>query len=1130
MSRKCILLLLLLVCTIGIGQEIPSLYKTKAVKISKDTLYLEKKGINPSFFLITDKKLKPIDTSAYFVDYQKGFFLFKEEKHDTVFVNYLSWPEFLTQEYSIYDESKVVSNEAGLIYKVKNEKPVVKPFDGLTTTGSISRGLTVGNNQNSVVNSNLDLQIVGKLSDKVNIKASIQDSNIPVQEGGYSQKLDEFDQIFVELFHDKWNIRAGDIFLENKKSNFLNFNKKIQGISSSFIFDNEKNKTSVFGSAALVRGKYARSNFVGQEGNQGPYKLKGTNGELFVLIVSGSEKVFVNGILLSRGENNDYTIDYNAGEITFTSLYPVTSEMRISIEYQTSERTFTRFLAYTGVLHEAKKFKISTYLYSENDIKNQPLQQNLSAEQIEILKNSGDNQELMVASSAYLDSYSDNKILYKKTMAGLQEIFEFSNDANEELYNVKFTYLGENKGNYIVVNTNAIGKIYQYVSPIAGVPQGEFEPIITLIAPEKNQIVTVLGSYMPTEKTRIDFETAISNNDKNLYSSFDDDNNRGQAVKINFSQTAFRKEKHELDVFGNFDYVNKNFKTVERLYNIEFNRDWNLKNTFVGNQNLLTAGLVYKNQKSNSIRYQFETLNYSEVFRGNKHLFSSLFKWKKTKLSTIGSVLETNSEETTSKFVRNTSQFTQFFSKNWIDFGFKLEDNVEKEKNTELITGLSQRFYEYSSAIGRGDSTKVYVELGYIRRINDSLRNGFLQKVNTSQMYFLKTQLVKTEKSNLNLYLNYRKLKFTDGIRNDENTINSRIIYSDVFFKDLIAWNSTYESSSGNMAQQEFTFLEVEPGQGVYTWIDYNNNNIQELQEFEIAPFPDQAKYIKIFLPNQVFVKILQNKFSQQINLNGSIWMNEKGFKKVLSYFYNQTSILFERKNIRNNNFEFSPFKDDDNTVGIKNSLLNSLFYNRGKKRHSITFTFNQLENKSLLSIGAQSQKIINYQVHYNHLIAKSWWPQLSFIKGKNDSFVENYSNRDFKIGNIESNIKVGYLFNKNASWDVFYQNKEQKNTIGNNEKLKQMKFGTSFNYNSSNGYVITGEYSFLNNNFKGNANSAVGYQMLQGLLPGKNSIVKIFVQKNITKFLDLSLNYQGRKSEGKSFIHNGIVQLRAFF
>src|SRR5690606_17653882 len=130
--------------------------------------------------------------------------------------------------------SSVVSNDAlsGQLYQVQSatRKPFI-PFDGLNTAGSITRGVTIGNNQNTVVNSALDLQITGKISEKVGIRASIQDTNVPLQEGGYSQKLDEFDQIFIELFSDKWNIRAGDLFLENRSSRFLNFSKKVQGLS-----------------------------------------------------------------------------------------------------------------------------------------------------------------------------------------------------------------------------------------------------------------------------------------------------------------------------------------------------------------------------------------------------------------------------------------------------------------------------------------------------------------------------------------------------------------------------------------------------------------------------------------------------------------------------------------------------------------------------------------------------------------------------------------------------------------------------------------------------------------------------------------------------------------------------------
>ena len=150
-------------------------------------------------------------------------------------------------------------------------------------------------------------------------------------------------------------------------------------------------------------------------------------------------------------------------------------------------------------------------------------------------------------------------------------------------------------------------------------------------------------------------------------------------------------------------------------------------------------------------------------------------------------------------------------------------------------------------------------------------------------------------------------------------------MYSDRYFGQLIQTTTAYETSSGTIAQQEFTYLEVEPGRGVYMWNDYNENGIQELQEFEIAPFPDLAIYVRVFLPNQVFVRTHQNRFSQALNFNFNQWQNEKGFKKFVSYFYNQTSFLIERRIRRDgSNFDLNPFsKNDEDLIGL-NTILHA--------------------------------------------------------------------------------------------------------------------------------------------------------------------------------------------------------------
>ncbi|WP_310557277.1 hypothetical protein [Flavobacterium sp.] len=1116
------------------AQEIKTPYLSKKILVSRDTIQIDSLSINASFFKIQDIKGNAIDTTFYKVNFQKGLLVFKKDfqTSDTLVVRYLKFPEFLTKEYTVYDKSRVVSSASGNLYKTtSNGVKKFIPFEGLTTTGSISRGISIGNNQNASVNSNLDLQITGKLSDKVSLRASIQDSNIPLQEGGYSQKLDEFDQIFIELFSDKWSVRGGDLFLENRKSRFLNFNKKVQGLATQFTFGKPENKTEIYASGALVRGQYAKSNFVGQEGNQGPYKLQGPNGELFILVISGSERVFVNGILLTRGENNQYTIDYNAGEITFTSLYPITSEMRIVIEYQYSDRNYSRFVTYGGANHEQEKWSLGGYIYSENDVKNQPLQQSLSTERALILASAGDNQDLMNTTSAVLDTYSENKILYKKVLVSGQEVFEFSSLATDILFNVKFSFAGTNLGNYVVSSTNANGRVFMYVAPIAGILQGNYEPRIKLVAPTKLQIATVLGKYNPSEKTGIDFELGMSNNDKNLFSGIDDNDNQGIAGKLNLKQRLLSK-KWQIDAFGNYQFVNKNFRTIERLFSIEFDRDWNLTTVSSGNQSYITTGLSFTLPEKSNWRYQFENLDFTDSFSGNRQVISGYFKNKNWFFSNEGSALNSDGSLSSSKFMRNHAQVKYNFKKSWIGNSIRFEDNQENIKATRQLSSLSQRFKEFGAFLGRGDSTKVFVEIGYLNRTNDSLQINKIQRVNQSNSYYLKSKLIQTDKSDLSVFVNYRNLKFQDPTRKTEPSLNSRLLYNSVFLNQLIQSTTAYETLSGTIPQQEFSFLEVEPGKGIFTWNDYNANGIQEIQEFEIAPFPDQAKYVKIFLPNQIFIKTHQNKFSQSLVLNPLQWQNEKGFKKALSYFYNQTSYLIERKIKREqDNFDLNPFSSSNqDLLGLNSNVRNALFYNRGKQKHSVTYTFVSNKLKILQSSDEQESENTSHQLQYNHLFRQSWLVSFSGKKLESRINSKNYASRNFQINGNQLEQKISYLFSKNISLDVFYEFQNKKNKLGDLESLKQHKLGTSFNFASEKKLTFNGEFSYFDNKFIGNEFSPVAFQLLEGLQAGKNSTWRLLIQKNLTQFLDINVNYQGRKSEKSQTIHTGNVQLRAYF
>ena len=105
------------------------------------------------------------------------------------------------------------------------------------------------------------------------------------------------------------------------------------------------------------------------------------------------------------------------------------------------------------------------------------------------------------------------------------EVFEFSTNPEDELYLVNFTSVGVEQGNYMIASSNAISNIYEYIAPVDGVKQGDYEPIVRLVAPVKLQLAVVNGSFVLNKNTFVNFEFAASKNDLNLYSSLEDQDN-----------------------------------------------------------------------------------------------------------------------------------------------------------------------------------------------------------------------------------------------------------------------------------------------------------------------------------------------------------------------------------------------------------------------------------------------------------------------------------------------------------------------------------------------------------------------------------------------------------------------------
>ncbi len=1155
----------------------PGNYKKKVLLLLNDTIQIDSVSIIPGTLTISSSDGNRIDTAYYKVNYAESKLIFDTKKAQenninlsSLFIGYKIFPFLFSVETKHKDLKKIkadlFSNENPFTYKIENTNEDIFKMDGLNKTGSISRGMSFGNNQDVVVNSNLNLQLSGKLSDNLEILMVATDNSIPVQPDGNTQQLQEFDKVFIQLNNKNNKLIAGDFQLKRPESYFMNFNKKAQGFSYSAALKTNTTtadhseqglyKTSL--SAAVSRGKFARNQIQGVESNQGPYRLRGTENELFIIVLSGTEFVYIDGKLLERGQENDYVIDYNTSEITFTAKQLITKDKRIVVEFQYSDKNYARALVHVGNDFEQNKIKLHLNVYSEQDSKNQPLQQDLTSEQKKILSRVGDTLSLAVSPSFDSVAFTNSEVLYHKkdTVIGThayQNIFVYYLNSDSANYRVVYSNVGQGNGNYQQIASSANGKVFQWVMPdtISNRRMGSYEPIIQLIAPKQKQMVTAGMDYQFTKNSKLSIETAISNNDINTFSSANSNDDVGYGLKINYdNKLVLSSEKNDstknpIDLITNvnYEYVQQYFSPIERYRLVEFERDWNRQSTVVNtDQHIIGAGVGLVKKETGLIHYRFNAFLEGTNYTATKHYATLNASKKGFSILYDGSYL--NSESTTkTNFYRHKSGVSQAMK--WMKIGFR--DEFEKNKfvvsKTDSLLANSYQFWEWQAYLESPDSSKNRYGLLYKQRTDYATKNNltksFLSKSAYAESYGGYFELLQNSSNQLKINVTYRNLQIVDSsltFQKPDNSLVSRIEYNLRVLKGVIYSNSFYEIGSGLEIKKEFSFLEVAPGQGVYTWIDYNGNNVKELNEFEISAFPDQAKYIKVYTPTNTYIKTYSNQFSEVLMIKPAVlWANKKGVKKFIARFANQTAYRVERKTTEKElAVAYNPFltKTEDNTlVTLNSSFRNTVFINQMSAIWGLDLTYQDVRNKILLVNGIDSRKNSFKEARLRWNLGQQFSMNANYKDGLKTNTSQYFKTRDYFISYYEIEPKFNYQPNTAFRLTLSFKHteKKNKNELGGQYALLQ-NYGAEVKYNVLQKGSLNMSANFIEIKYNAPQNSSLAFEMLDALKAGQNITWNISYQRNLSNNLQLSLTYDGRKSDGTKTVHVGGAQVRAYF
>ena len=1025
---------------------------------------------------------------------------------------------FLKKSYSVYQKENRIPyqdrNKVSPFASVGNQATAKSPYD-LNESGTLSTALFGGNNQSVSLQSNLNLTLNGKIAKDVYVKAHLSDNNLSQQTSGYSQTLREFERLFFEIQYKNHTVRAGDIDYATARSPFVKAEKQARGFRYQY-----KNDTTYFqAGTGNARGQYTRYNLDVTEGNQGPYLLKGANGEQYIYVLPNSERVFLNGRKLEQGPDADYILNYNTGEITFNPRIPISVESRIQIEFEYSKENYTRSILFADLELKRKGWTVSTGFFSNSDNKRAPKDQSLSVDEILLLTESGDQQ--VFGTSATEANYDPNRILYAKKDSLGESIWVYSVDSTQQLYNVKFTFVGEGNGDY-VLNTGliALGNILEWVKPNNGVKQGSYAPIKVLVPPQSlsNTHVGIRKDWKNNQYTSID--VALSQEDKNLFSAKDDDDN--SAFAFRFNNTLYLDKKQRISWATSEQFIDHRYKSPTPIRTQEYIRQWNLieSDTIQYNEIVVGNALQFTGKDSLSIKIGADYLSREASFKGLQKYINLEYKGLKTQnshLNTSGTLSNTN-------FLRSLSTYhlnRPVLNHTW---QLEIEDNAIKNQDNSLDT-LSYRFYILNYKIKTKDfiGGPLLVETEF--RTDDYVTNSSWAK--EKQWFFAQIQKLWTFSKNtsLNQFVFYKKIDSKlEHLKNDQLT--SRLNLKTSGFKKRWKIQVGYELNQGQDAEQNIQFIEVPVGQGTHIWNDYNNNNIKEINEFEVAAFANEADYMMLVSPGRNYVKTFNNAFSisNRIAL-GKFLSDRDGIKRMRI----KTQHRFGNK-VKNIEVAdaISPFRSYNKTDLItQNRSEYYQLYWPYFKRNQVRLIHENNSEKRLISYGLEALTLKK-----NTFISKVYLNDQHQLVSEAELFnkkrhADVFTNRNYNLDAYV--LKQSYIFewDKQKKWTTSLMFAHKDNTLGN-EVLKMTDVNTRLDIKLKSNQFFNVSLSYVNNNFEGNQETSVAYEMLEGLKEGNNLICILGWQKKLNKSMSLVLNYQGRKSQGLQMIHTGQIQVRA--
>ena len=456
--------------------------------------------------------------------------------------------------------------------------------NGLDAVGSISRGIQVSSNSSVSLQSSMFLKIKGNLSDNYTVEGVLTDKTSPLQPIGNTRRLNDFERVLIQINGPNLNASIGDVDLKLNNGRFGRVDRSIEGINVRF----NSNRGGMQGALGFSYGKNHLLQIQGKNGKQGPYRLSGKNGEKFIIILAGSEKVKLDDQLLIRGENDDYIIDYNAAEIHFTQNHILSANSRISVEFEYVPDIYLASYSFGKQLisgevawgdRENSPFYLSAAWQDIRDDKSNPLGNIESEQLVNIFAPLGTNTNTTELSTIVFDSLNGS---YDLDSSG---ILVYRGEGLGD-YAAEFSYVGLDRGQYRK-EINALVPYFVYDPDF-----GEHLPANQFIAAQSLSVFSLSG-HAKRASLDANFDVGVSQDNKNLYS-----NAAVPSSKIAWDvDMGISRPKFEVRLGDR--QIETGYASHDALESLEYYRKWHLSSRLDEDEHLayghFRLGLVNEN-------------------------------------------------------------------------------------------------------------------------------------------------------------------------------------------------------------------------------------------------------------------------------------------------------------------------------------------------------------------------------------------------------------------------------------------------------------------------------------------------------------------------------------------------------